>query len=110
MSIRLEDDVREVVWTETHKATIHVGYCDCDLCGRESPPPTHDQLIAYAKAMRDGGFLWPSDDYDGCMPPDWARFSLSPDPGVEGCGLICSECVAAIRVIMKERHKINEGK
>jgi hypothetical protein len=96
---RLEDSVRLVRWTESYEASIHVGYHDCDLCNKESPAPTYEQLIAFAKARRDvganGGFMWPGDEDPGCNPPRWMH--------VTDYGHICEECSAHFRSAMEKR-------
>lgn len=82
-----------VSWTETREITV--GHHNCGVCGVETPGPTMDQLVAFAKGVcNEREYLWPSDEQDeegfpeGYMPPGWT------DEGGDR-GLICPDCTAA---------------
>lgn len=84
---RLEREDRTVTWTE--KRRVVVGYSNCGVCNVETPAPTQDRLIAFAKENYDGATMWPDPEDENSMPPGWT------DDQDEG--LLCPECTATKR-------------
>lgn len=93
----LEDTPRKVTYTV--RTFITVGYCDCFVCGTETPPPTTDQLVEYAKQY-GGEFLWPGTDLGQFMPSGWMWTKCQTDDG-----LICPKCIEAQEKAFEARRK-----
>ena len=68
MTHRLEETNRTVSWTVT--AEVCVGYHDCGVCQVETPEPTMEQMLEFAKSGR-GCFMWPDINEEGCQPGGW---------------------------------------
>ncbi len=101
MATRLMDykDRKTVTWTVSH--SICVGYSDCEVCGKETPEPTMERMIEFAKhdslPGNDGrGFMWPDDDKPGCWPPEWTT---------DGEGHLCPECTEVKNNALATRRK-----
>ncbi len=90
MAMRLEENARVITWT--NKKSIVVGYHDCDVCGTETPAPTMEEMVEFAKSGCEHS-MWPG-EYWG--PPGW---ETSP--------LLCPECIAVREAAFDERRKLN---
>jgi hypothetical protein len=91
---RLETDHRTVSWIETRK--VIVGYHNCDVCGSETPEPTTEQMIEFAKSNR-GCFMWPDAHEAGCQAVGWTNDY--------DYGLLCPKYTEVKRTALAERKK-----
>ena len=93
----LEDTPRKITYTVS--AFVTVGYRNCFVCGVETPPPTTNQLLEYAREYHDG-FLWPGTDPEQFMPSDWMWTKCQTDSG-----LICPECAETQENALESRRR-----
>lgn len=92
---RLEENSREITWTESARITI--GYGNCGVCELETPKPTMDRMVEFAKSSWLPKLMWPSTDVDGCHPPGWEWDHNE--------AWLCPECVAAKNAAFAARRK-----
>lgn len=85
---------RKVSYTVT--VEVAIGHRTC-LCGKPTPDPTSDQLVAFAKLRPRGGTLWPGPNDDEFMPAGW---SYDRDEGE-----LCPECTEAKRALFESRRR-----
>jgi hypothetical protein len=85
MTQHLEEGYRTVSWTESRD--LCVGYNDCGVCGLQTPEPTMDRMVEFARSGNGRCFMWPGNDRDSWMPPNWSYDRER--------GLLCPQCTQA---------------
>jgi hypothetical protein len=105
---RLADEVRSITWQETRH--LKVGHHDCPICGEETPEPSLEELVEFARQIESGRgltvfdavFMWPDADPDHAVwiPEGWHE-DVVDDEQV----LICPDCHAAKIAAQKARQK-----
>lgn len=93
MAHRLEEAPRTVTWSASRD--IVIGYRDCQLCGVETPTPTMDQLVAFARECEDL-YYWPFPDVYAYGHPDNRKFAPIGWSHDSGIGNLCPACTVIL--------------
>jgi len=102
MSHRLEESPRVITWTVQREVTV--GYVNCNVCNKETPTPSSEELLRYAKwnAEREHGFLWPgAHDRDKWWPAAWSELRGPSVPG--GANTLCDDCTKVVVELLDAR-------
>lgn len=80
---------RTVTWTVVTKVSI--GHVRCGGCNMETPEPTDDVLIKFAKQHQDHRYIWPAD----WTPPGWSAAGVDDTERY-----LCPNCTKAVRACL----------
>lgn len=97
MNYKIRRKPKTISWKESRD--ISVGSDNCISCGEETPYPTDEQMLEFAKSKGQffHEYMWPSRTEPGCQPVGWSWYKSQHHEG-----WLCFDCTQRVNYIITQ--------